>query len=126
MNNHYRPTYYQALDLITTYVKNRFEQPGYKTYLSVRNLILKAAAMEPYEAELQHVLDFYGTDYDHFLLNTNLEIICHSLVKEKDKKVSLTSVLEFFEDSVPHILQSMSQVVHLVQLMLVMPATNTV
>ena len=105
LNYFFEPIFYEALDLITICVKERFEQPGYNNYLSVQNLILKVAAIEPCEAELQHVLDFYGADLDRFLLPTHLEIYGHSFLKKKDKKVSLSSALEFSK-VLPHIFYS--------------------
>ena len=47
VEDHYRPIYHEALDLITACIQDRFNQPGYKTYCSVQSLLLKAAAKLP-------------------------------------------------------------------------------
>ena len=60
VEDHYRVTYFEALDLITSCIEDRFNQPGYKTYANIQALLLKAAASEPYEEELRFVLSFYG------------------------------------------------------------------
>ena len=73
---------------------------------------------------MQHVLEFYGTDFDPVLLPTHLEIFGQNFPKDKD--VSVSSVVEFFQGSPPHVLELMSQVGILVELMIVMPATNAV
>ena len=39
----YRVIYFEAVDLITSCVSDHFDQPGYKTYAKVQNLLLKAA-----------------------------------------------------------------------------------
>ena len=59
VEDHYRVTYFEALDLITSCIEDHFNQPGYKTYANVQALLLKAAASEPYE-ELRFLLSFYG------------------------------------------------------------------
>ena len=72
VEEHYRVIYFEALDLITSCIKDRFNQPGYKTYGKVQALLLKAATSKPYEEELQFVLSFYASDFDPLLLPTHL------------------------------------------------------
>jgi len=48
VEDHYRVIYFEALDLITSSIEDRFNQPGYKTYEKVQALLLKAAAAKPY------------------------------------------------------------------------------
>ena len=74
VEEHYRVTYFEALDLITACISDRFDQPGYNTYGKVQALLLKAAASQPYEEELRFVLSFYGSDFDSTLLSTHLQI----------------------------------------------------
>ena len=74
VEDHYRVIYFEALDLITSSIDERFNQPGYKTYANVKALLLKGAAAQPYEEELQFVLSYYGPDFDALLLPTHLEI----------------------------------------------------
>ena len=42
VEDHYRVVYYEALDLVTTGITERLDQPGYKIYQNVEDLILKA------------------------------------------------------------------------------------
>ena len=53
VKDHYRVVYFEALDLIISCIENRFDQPGYKIYGKVQMLLLKAAASESYDEELQ-------------------------------------------------------------------------
>ena len=52
VEDHYWPIYFQALDLITSCIDDRFNQPGYKVYEKVETLLLKAAASKPYKDKL--------------------------------------------------------------------------
>jgi len=121
VEQHYRIVYFEALDLIIACVSNRFDQPGYKTYSNVQNLLLKAAKCEDYSEELQFVQSFYGSDFDSVLLPTHLEIF--SNVFHESRKVSFSDILAFFRNGSSQI-HLIPQVGKLLMLMLVMPATN--
>ncbi len=86
--------YFEALDLIIACVSDRFDQPGYKTYSNVQNLLLKAAKSEDYSEELQFVQSFCGSDFNSVLLSTHLEIFSH--VFYESEKVSFSDILAFF------------------------------
>ena len=122
VEDHYRAIYFEALDLITSCIDDRFNQPGYKIYEKVETLLLNAAASKPYQDELQHVLTFYGDDFDALLLPTHLEVFSNYF-SSKDQVV-LSDILSFFQTSTPGQLELLSQVTKLVRLLLVMPATN--
>ena len=122
VEDHYRIIYFEALDLITACIEDRFNQPGYKTYGKVQALLLKAAASAPYEEELHFVLSFYGSDFDSLLLPTHLEIFSQSFPTHSNVVVS--EILAFFQQCSLGQLELMSQVSKLVKLLLVMPATN--
>ena len=121
VEDHYRVIYFEALDLSTSCIKDRFNQPGYKSYAKVQALLLKAAAAKPYEEELRFVLSFYGSDFDSMLLPTHLEIFSQNF--QAEGKVVVSDILTF-RSCTPGQLQLMSQVSQLVRLLLVMPATN--
>ena len=122
VEDHYRVIYSKALDLITSYISDHFDQPGYKTYGKVQVLLLKAATSQPYKEELSFVLSFYGSDFDSLLLSTHLEIFSQTF--QQDKEVTLSDILSFFRSCTPSQVDLMSQVSKLVRLLLVMPATN--
>ena len=68
--DHYRCIYFKALDLIITCIAYRFDQPGFKIYRNVQDLLLKAVKSEPHQAELDFVTEFYSTDFNGGLLQT--------------------------------------------------------
>ena len=55
----YMHTYYEALDLIVSGIKARFDQLGYKLYSNLEALLVKAAKKEKYDEEFQFVIEFY-------------------------------------------------------------------
>ena len=56
---YYRQIFYEALDLITQAIESRFDQPGYRTYRCLEDLVLKAANKEGYSKELKAVTRVY-------------------------------------------------------------------
>ena len=82
--SHYRQIYYEAVDLIVQSITERFNQPGYKVYLQLENLLIKAAKEEKCD-ELQFLSTFYGTDINKSNLEmqlatfaANFTTICHN------------------------------------------------
>ncbi len=123
---HYRIIYFEALDLITSCIEDRYNQPGFKTYEKVQTLLLKAAFKESYDEEMQFVLYFYGSDFDPLLLPTHLELLSQHFFKEHEVNgvVVVSSILRYSSSSTPSQLELMSEVCKLVKLLYVMPATN--
>lgn len=118
----YRPIYFEVLDFITTCVKDRFNQPGYKVNQKLEVVLLHAESGKPYESKMKFLLDFYGSDLDAMLLPTHLEIYHNNFPADVD--VTLLPVLDFFKNCSATVLDLIYEVMKLVQLMLVMPATK--
>ena len=59
--DHYRQIYYEALDFVVQAISGRFDQPGYRVYQNLEDVIVKACKGEPYKDELD-VLDVYKDD----------------------------------------------------------------
>ena len=68
VEEHYRIIYYAAFDRVISSIKNRFDQPGYKVYCSLENLLLNAISGKDIEADIQKVIKVYGNDFDQDLL----------------------------------------------------------
>jgi len=122
----YRRHYFEALDLALEAIRDRFDQNGYKTYKNLQDVLLKAARGLPYDQELKAVLDFYGDDFEQSQLGTQLQ---HLTTHFKDmgasqKSVSFKDVYEYLKSFSKCQRSFYSQVVVLVTLILVMPATN--
>ena len=118
---YYRPIYCKALDLI---IKNHFEQPGYKVYQHLQEILLKAANQTDYEADFDFVTEFYGTDINRDMLRTELKLYT-SMLADSDSPTS-QDVFSLMK-SLPSAQKSLtSEVGILTKLLLVMPATNAV
>ena len=82
VEDHYRAVYYEVLDLVTTGITERFDQPGYKIYQNVEDLILKACQGKQCEEELDFVCTHYKDDVNKYQLQSQLPLV-QSLVKDK-------------------------------------------
>ena len=121
MNRH---TYYEALDLIVSCIKARYDQPGYKLYSNLEALLVKAAKKEKYNEEFQFVIEFYKDDFDHNQLYMQLGILSSNIPCESDQ--DLHSVIKYLQELFHAQRSVLSEVCTLASLILVMPATNAV
>ena len=87
----FRRIYFEALDLVISGINSRFDQPGYKIYSKLENLLTNN---EEYEDEYQLIIDFYKDDFDSSLLRTQLDVMSCNIPC----------------DSVPHNLRSSNSV----------------
>ena len=120
----FRQHYYKALDLVINSIKDRFDQPGYRTYKNLQDL-LKSVTSHPaaYEAKLEFVVDFCGQDFNKNTLKVQLETL-QTTFSKKGIEPTLTNVFDFFRELSNPMRCMFSEVVTLVQLIMVMPATN--
>ena len=132
VKDHYRRHYYEALDLVITGIKQRFDQPGYKIYKHLQELLLKAAttSSEHYKEDFDFIISFYGSDFKASLLKVQLELL-HTSFTEKvtNEELNLSSVtmhdiIECIKSLSTAQRSMISKVITLVDLLLVMPASN--
>ena len=126
----YRQLYYEAIDLTVNTIQDRFDQPGYRIYNSLETLLLRACKQEDFEDILQKVCKFYKDDFDQEILHTHLQtfgvhfqqVQDHPL--EGNTKFTIFDIKEYFLSLSHGQLSLISSVKRLLQLILVMPATN--
>ncbi len=122
VEDRYRRIYFEALDLIVKTIKSRFNQPGYKIYRGLEDLLVKAANGNNYSDELEYVTSVYGSDINGCNLDMQLKTLgntisipevltIHAIVKHLTKLSTAEKTL-------------LDQVVLVAKLLLVMPATN--
>lgn len=85
---HYRAIFYEAIDLITTCIKLRFDQPGYRLYRNLEDLLVKAANKEEHDEELEAVCRFDADDLNRDQLKMQLGILA-SILPQDDSSYSL-------------------------------------
>ena len=85
---------YEALDLIVSLIKDRFNQRDYSIYMNCEQLLLKAAAGgDAYKNEFQTVTSFYGSHFDSRELEAYLSTFTHNIPRVEN--VTLVNVLAY-------------------------------
>ena len=88
--DYFKPIYYEALDRIINCIKSRFNQPGYKLYCQLQQLLFRSAKGDDYQNELQFVRSFYGADVSD-QLECQLQTFTH-LCHEKPITLQTTAL----------------------------------
>ena len=119
--SHYRQVYYEALDLLVQAIEDRFNQSGYRTYYCLEALMLKAVKKENFIEELKAVLEVYGTDLNASDLKLQLEILSTNIA---DSVTDVVDTKNYLQQLSPAEKALLSQVILVMKLIFVMPATN--
>lgn len=120
---HFKVAYFEALDLVITSITERFDQPGFKVYRNLQELVTKAAKGEEYDEEYKFVVSFYDGDLNPTRLRSQLEILRTHFTTQASTLL-FNDVLSFLQDLSAARKEFFSEVIILVKLILVMPATN--
>ena len=126
---YYQEIYLDSLNKLTSYIEERFQQEGYETYKNLENLIVFAARGDPFEAEFDFVTNFYGTDFDSKVLTTQLETFSNAIkTKFPDdyQSLRLKDIINYMKEMSNGEKNLFSEVCTLLQLIIVMPATNAI
>lgn len=124
IEDHYRRIYFEVLDNVVTTIESRFEQKDYQMYANCESILLKAAnGVDPDDIkELNMVTDFYGDDLDKQILSTQL--VLFSLLVGATVEKTFPGILTFVK-SLPSCQRLLiSQVIRLMELIVIAPATN--
>ena len=126
---YYQQYYFEAIDLIVNCIQDRFDQPGYKVYSTLESLLMKACKQEEYGDDLEAVCTFYKEDFVKELLHTQLQTFAvhfQEVMKEKETldNVSFFDLKNYFSTISSSQAALLHQVVKVMQLILIMPATN--
>ena len=123
----FRRQYFEAADLVVNCIRVCFDQLGYQIYKNVESLLMNAANGESFDEEFQKVADFYKNDFNSGLLRTQLESLSASFKENKDiSRVDMKAILKYFRSTLLVYRTFYSEVIKLLKLILVMPATNAI
>lgn len=123
----YRQLYFEALDSATSCIVDRMEQPGYKVYSVLEQLLLKSCTGDDFEECFQTVCSFYKDDFQPDDLRSQLTtfgVNVRSTLKDCSIQPSIFDIKNYFLSLSKGQCQLIHQVLRLLQLILVMPATN--
>ena len=119
---YYRQQYYEALDLIISCIKDRFDQIGYRIYCNLQDLLLKAVKKEPFEEEFS----FYGTDIDPSQLRVHLQVLAANFPEEILPSLNIFDIKDYVLSLSQTEQCLMSEVITVLALIIVVPSTNAV
>ena len=114
----YRAIYYEAIDLITTGIRYRFDQPSYQMYANIENLLVRCCTGDSFDEEFRKLTEFYNTDLKPADLHCHLDLL-RSIVP-KDFDPSTTEIVKLVKDQV----SLFNEIRTLLKLLLVLPATS--
>ncbi|KAL5515243.1 hypothetical protein EMCRGX_G000382 [Ephydatia muelleri] len=120
VDDHYRTIYFEALDLVTTAINDRFNQPDYGVYAECEELLLSAMNGNNTEAIVVKVVEFFKHDFSVESLRLNLQTLAANY---KGEKHNFSDILEYFRSLGPGV-ELMREALKLVKLLLIIPVTN--
>ena len=120
VEDHYRAIYYEALDLILQCIDDRFDQAGYKMYSTLEALLIKGCKQIDHTNELSCVRELYGGDIEY----NNLEVQFQTIAPAVQNNVTLNEIVQYLANLSEQVRSLYSEIVTIVKLILVMPATN--
>ena len=122
--DYYRQHYFEAIDLIITCINSRFNQKSYEIYHQLEELLIKASKQKDFKSELEFVCTFYKEDLKADLLETQLAIFGVNYGYDGKAKTTIFEIKEYFLALSTSQRSLLSEVCLLLQLILVLPATN--
>lgn len=123
----YRQMYYEALDLVMSCLKERFDQPGFRVYRHLEDVLLKSVRGDKtFKEDLDFILDFYKDDLDKTSFSSQLETFtsCARNNLCDPSTVSVSDLVKSVYQMSPTSRCLFSEIMTLLRLVLVMPATN--
>ena len=118
----YRLKYFEAIDLATTSIKDRFDQPDYAMYRHLEEALVKGVSGEDISKQLHEISRLY-TEIDISQFTVHLASMS-TYFKTNHITVSLESCLKYLTDLSPAMQAFYSEVCKVARLLMVMPATN--
>ena len=119
-DDHYRAIYFEAFDTVIHQINDRFDQEGYQVYSKLEKLLRKNCDKQC----LDEVLKFYKDDFEKDELLAQLDTF-HANYSFDDSSTIKDYVIVIQEMSIGE-RALLKEVVKLVRLILVLPATNAV
>ena len=124
--NMYRQSYYEALDLAVNSISQRFDQPGFRVYSNLEQLLFKACTGDNYQSALDVVCTSYKGDLEPNELSSQLHVLSVLYQERAKGQIPPASCLREILCSLSRAQRSCIDIVcRAFQLLLIMPATNS-
>ena len=120
--DHYRKIYFEVIDLVTSAIKDRFEQKGFQMLQKLETVL---TVQQPQQSDMiKDVVSFYGADLNH---PVRLQTQLNALHTGTERSLTDLELIVSYLKSLNNVEKEYySEVIKVVKLILVMPATNSV
>ena len=124
----YRKVYFECIDHLVNSIETRFNQPDYQIYLQMQEFLLKSFHGESCNGEIAGLSQIYEDDIDFDDLRAQLNILSQILKKKKFdcKDLNIHDAILFMRNLSPAEREFLSEVIKVVKLILLAPATNAI
>ena len=125
--DHNRPIFFEAMDLICQGISDRFDQPGYRAYSGLETLLLTATKEEELDSAALDVVKLYEGDFGTDLLASQLQtfgVDWRASCSSSCVSQTFADILSYAVALSPAQQVLLADVCTLIKLILVMPATN--
>ena len=122
----YRRRHFEAIDLVVSCIKNRFDQDGFEMYALCEQLLVIAANKESFATEFEKITNFYADDFKLNALETRLKTLPFTLILGASNAETFRDVLKQVKGLSKGQKLLIGEVVKLLKLVIVMLATNAV
>ena len=119
---HFKAIYFEAIDVIVSSIKERFEQPAFKIFAEVEQLLLKSVSKKPAEEEMKTVKASFCDDFDDQSLQCELELL--PTIFRGFKPVNISDVVDVIQSLSNEKRKLIRNVVIIIRLVLTMGATS--
>jgi len=116
---HFKAIYFEAIDVIVSSIKERFEQPAFKVFTEVEQLLLKSISKKPTEEEMKTVNASFCDDFDDQSLPCELELL--PTIFREFSPVNFSDVVQSLSTEKRKLIKN---VVIIIRLVLTMGATS--
>ena len=124
--DYYEEIYLDAFENIIQCLEERFDQKGLEMYDNLQQVLILAAKKEDYEEKLKEVLQFYNNEKSHDFnedsLRTQLKMFSANFPQKDD--TNMEKIIEHLMSMPSSSRKMISEVVKILELILVLPATN--
>ena len=120
----YRAIYFETYDSVINFIKQRFDQPDYRTYMYLQETLIKAAVSEDYEEDLRKVCEFYN-EINQFDAKTHLAVFSEMVKSANIERTETTlgDIIKYLQ-KLSRTYKLLQLIIKIAKIMLVMPATN--